>query len=79
VELARMIGAPMPEILSELEGEQQLSPMALSFFRDNKRVSNRLLHEELLPELTYPDFRAGMRVITGEGSLCSLRIGYRHD
>jgi len=60
VELARMIGAPMPEILSEQEGEQQLSPMALSFFRDNKRVSNRLLHEELLPELTFPDFRAGV-------------------
>ncbi len=60
VELARMIGAPMPEILSEKEGEQQLSPMALSFFRDNKRVSNRLLHEELLPELTFPDFRAGV-------------------
>ena len=60
VELARIIGAPMPEILSEQEGEQQLSPMALSFFRDNKRVSNRLLHEELLPELTFPDFRAGV-------------------
>jgi len=57
-ELAQVIGAPMPEILSEQEGEQQLSPMALAFFRDNKRVSNRLLHEELLPELKFPDFRA---------------------
>ena len=62
VELARIIGAPMPEILSEQEGEQQLSPMALSFFRDNKRVSNRLLHEELLPELIFPDFRAWVRL-----------------
>ena len=68
-ELAKMIDAPMPEILSEQEGEKQLSPMALAFFRDNKRVSNRLLHEELLPKLTYPDFRAGMRGITGRDSL----------
>jgi len=58
-ELAQMIGAPKPEMLSEQEGEQQLSPMALAFFRDNKRVSNRLLHEELLAELKYPNFRAG--------------------
>jgi len=58
-ELARLIGAPQPELLSPEQGEAQLSPAALSFFRDNKRVSNRLLHQELLPELQYPDFRAG--------------------
>lgn len=57
MELARMIGAPAPELLTPEEGEQQLSPMALEFFRDNKRVSNRLLHRELLPELRYPSFR----------------------
>jgi len=59
-ELAQLIGAPEPEILSEQDGEQQLSPMALAFFRDNKRVSNRLLHRELLPELQYPDFRKNL-------------------
>ncbi len=57
LEVARLIGAPVPEILSEQEGEQRLSPAVLSFFRDNKRVSNRLLHRQLLPELRYPDFR----------------------
>jgi len=61
-ELAQMIGAPKPEILSEREGEKQLSPMALAFFRDNKRVSNRLLHDELLAELKYSDFRAGVEL-----------------
>ncbi len=68
MELAQMIGAPEPALLSEQEGKQQLSLMALAFFRDNKRVCNRLLHQELLPELKYPDFRAGMRVMTGAGS-----------
>jgi nucleoside-diphosphate-sugar epimerase len=56
-ELARLIGAPAPELLTPEEGEQQLSPMALEFFRDNKRISNRMLHRELLPELRYPSFR----------------------
>jgi len=59
-ELAAMIGAPSPVILSPQEGKAQLSPTALEFFRDNKRVSNRLLHAELLHELHYPDFRAAV-------------------
>jgi len=58
-QLSEMIGAPPPVILSPAEGEKLLSPAALAFFRDNKRVSNRLLHEELLKELIYPDFRKG--------------------
>ncbi len=59
-EVALMIGAAQPEILTEQQGKRCLSPAALDFFRDNKRVSNRLLHEQLLPELKYPDFRAGI-------------------
>lgn len=59
-QLARMTGAPPPVLLTPEEGEKQLSPMALEFFRDNKRVSNRLLHAELLPALAYPGFRDGL-------------------
>jgi len=59
-EVANMIGAPAPEILTEQQGEACLSAAARDFFRDNKRVSNRLLHEQLLAQLKYPDFRAGM-------------------
>lgn len=55
--LARLVGAPAPEILTPEEGGEQLSPAMLDFFRDNKRVSNQLLHRELLPELRYPGFR----------------------
>jgi nucleoside-diphosphate-sugar epimerase len=58
-ELAQIIGAPAPVKLSPEEGEIQLSAAALAFFADNKRVSNRLLHKELLPELKYPSFREG--------------------
>lgn len=56
-ELARMIGAPAPEILDAERAERELSPAALAFFRDNKRVCNALLHRELLPRLNYPSFR----------------------
>ncbi len=56
-ELARMVGAPPPVILDADEAERELSPGALAFFRDNKRVSNALLHRELLSALHYPSFR----------------------
>jgi len=56
-ELARMLGAPAPILLTPQEGEKQLSKAMFDFFRDNKRVSNRLLHRELLPQLRYPAFR----------------------
>lgn len=56
-ELAGMIGAPPPQLLTPEEGERQLSPTALDFFRDNKRISNKRLHHELLPELRFPTFR----------------------
>jgi len=62
-EVALMIGARAPEILTEQQGEACLSTAALDFFRDNKRVSNRLLHEQLLPQLNYPDFRAGIAAL----------------
>ena len=58
-ELARMIGAPEPVKLTPEQGDVQLSAAALAFFGDNKRESNRLLHEELLPDLRHPSFREG--------------------
>ena len=62
-ELARMIGAPAPVMLTPEEGERQLPPAMIDFFRDNKRVSNRLLHRELLPKLKYPGFREGFAAL----------------
>ena len=62
-EVAKMIGAPEPLILTEQQGKIELSASVLSFFQDNKRVCNRLLHKELLPQLKYPDFRCALREI----------------
>jgi nucleoside-diphosphate-sugar epimerase len=41
-------------------GQAELSPMARSFYRDNKRASNRRIKEELGVELSYPDYRSGL-------------------
>ncbi len=41
----------------------ELSAMALSFYRDNKRVSNRRIKEELGVALAYPDYKAGLESI----------------
>jgi hypothetical protein len=54
---------PPPEILFE---EAHLSPMALSFWADNKRVSNRLMHEELKIRLAYPTYREGLKSLLPE-------------
>lgn len=40
--------------------EAGLSPMGRTFWLDNKRVSNKRLHEELGVELRYPDYKAGL-------------------
>ena len=43
-----------------------LSPMARSFYDDNKRVSNRLIKTELGVSLRYRDFRAGLAAILAD-------------
>jgi nucleoside-diphosphate-sugar epimerase len=58
---AALLGMPPPPLVP-LEAAR-LSPMARSFYDDNKRVSNRLIKSELGVSLRYPDFRAGLAAI----------------
>ena len=46
-----------------------LSPMAKSFYAENKRVSNRRLKQELRVALAYPTYRVGLEALweAGEG------------
>jgi nucleoside-diphosphate-sugar epimerase len=61
---ARLLGVPPPPLVPfEAAG---LSPMARSFYDDNKRVSNRLIKTELGMRLRYPDFRAGLAAILAD-------------
>ncbi len=43
--------------------DADLSPMARSFYADNKRVANRRIKHDLGVTLAYPDFRAGLAAI----------------
>jgi nucleoside-diphosphate-sugar epimerase len=61
---AGLLGVPPPPLVPlEAAG---LSPMARSFYDDNKRVSNQLIKTELGVRLCYPDFRAGLVAILAQ-------------
>jgi nucleoside-diphosphate-sugar epimerase len=61
---AGLLGMPAPPLVPfEAAG---LSPMARSFYDDNKRVSNRLIKSELGVTLRYPNFRAGLAAILAQ-------------
>ncbi len=58
---ASLLGmAPPPLVPLDQAG---LSSMAQSFYDDNKRVSNRLIKDELGVALHYPNYRAGLAAI----------------
>ncbi|RCL51882.1 MAG: SDR family NAD(P)-dependent oxidoreductase [Synechococcus sp. MED-G71] len=63
---AHLLGCSLPEFqpFEAIAGE--LSPMALSFWRDNRRVSNQRLTQGLGYGLKYPSFREGLRACLNE-------------
>ena len=58
---ASLLGLPLPPLVPF--DEAALSPMARSFWDDNKRVSNTLIKQELGVALRYPNYRAGLAAI----------------
>ena len=62
---ADLLGVPAPALVPF--DEAALSPMARSFYADNKRVSNTLIKAELRVTLRYPDYRAGLAAILAAG------------
>ena len=58
---AALLGMPLPPLVAFEKAD--LSPMARSFYKDNKRVCNRLIKSELGIRLRYPDYRRGLTAI----------------
>ena len=56
--------APPPETPFD---PAKLSPMAASFYSENKRVSNALVKRELGYALHYPDYRQALRDLAATG------------
>lgn len=61
----RLLGAPLPALQS-LE-EANLSPMALGFYAENRRVANGKAKRLLGWQLAYPDYEAGLAAILRGG------------
>jgi hypothetical protein len=60
---AQLLGRdPPPEIPFE-EAAPSMSPMALSFWQDCRRVRNDKLKRELVVALNYPTYREGLRAV----------------
>ena len=55
--------APPPPVPFE---QAELSPMARSFYADNKRVRNDRIKRDLGVTLRYPDYRTGLRALLSD-------------
>jgi len=58
-----LLGIKPPLVQSFDEAKKEMSPMALTFWADNKRVDNRRIKKDLGLQLLYPDYRQGLRAI----------------
>lgn len=62
-----LLGVPTPAALPFDVVAKEMSPMALSFWQDNRRVDNQRIKSELGVRLLYPTYRDGLQAIY-EGS-----------
>lgn len=63
-----LLGQQPPPELDWEQAKQSLSPMALSFYTDNKRVRNDRIKDELGVTLRYPSYRQGLAaILAGQG------------
>ncbi len=56
---AHLLGCPLPPLQRYADVAPAMGAMALSFWSENRRVSNRLLCQELGYRLRYPSYREG--------------------
>ena len=60
---AHLLGCKLPDVQSYAHSAPQLSPMARSFWSENRRASSRYLREELGYRLRHPSYREGLRAV----------------
>lgn len=63
----QLLGIDPPELISWEDAN--LSPMANSFYKENKRVANQKIKEELGVTLKYPNYRKGLKAIVEESGV----------
>lgn len=70
-----LLGVAPPPVVPFNEAAAEMSPMARSFYAENKRVRNNLIKTELGVKLRYPSYREGLMALheAGEGQAISTR------
>jgi nucleoside-diphosphate-sugar epimerase len=63
---AKLLGLPIP--LAESWDEAEMTPMARSFYAENKRVKNNRIKSELGIHLRFPDYRAGLQALLDQSA-----------
>ncbi len=58
---AKLIKKSLPKIIPFEIAKKTMSPMALSFWQENRKVDNQLLCKKLKYSLIYPDFKSGLK------------------
>jgi len=58
-----LLGVEPPPLIPFDEASQSMSPMAMSFWRDNRLVVNQRIKDELGVALSYPTYREGLEAI----------------
>jgi nucleoside-diphosphate-sugar epimerase len=58
---AELLGCTLPKPIPFSEAQASMSPMALSFWADNRKVSNALLRDELGYTFLHPDYSSGLK------------------
>ncbi|HME25844.1 MAG TPA: SDR family NAD(P)-dependent oxidoreductase [Acetobacteraceae bacterium] len=66
VEAARLLGVGVPEPLSFEQALATMSPMARSFWAENRKVSSRRTQQALGLRWLHPSYREGLRAILAE-------------
>lgn len=66
-EACRLLGVAPPPLVPFDEAAKDMSEMAKSFWRDNRRVANGRIKRDLGVRLRYPDYRAGLKAVLDAG------------
>jgi nucleoside-diphosphate-sugar epimerase len=66
---ASLLGMPPPPAIPFAEAVKTMSPMAASFYAENRRVRNDRMKHALGVRLRYPSYREGLRALHAAGEL----------
>lgn len=58
-----LLGAPVPDEIPFEEAVKTMSPMAQTFWADNRLVMNDKIKDELGVKLDYPDYKSGLQAV----------------